>query len=69
MYAIALFLLGYLFKGFIGPDAVDYVKMPLGMDLPVGATHGAGIVILQNGVKMLQVPLWRSYLGSLSLDM
>ena len=32
MYAIALFLLGYLFKGFIGPDAVDYVKMPLGMD-------------------------------------
>jgi ACR3 family arsenite transporter len=63
MYAIALFLLGYLFKGFIGPDAVDYVKMPLGMDLPVGATHGAGIVILQNGVKMLQVPLWRSYLA------
>ena len=42
MYAIALFFLGYLFNGFIGPDAVDYVKMPLGMDLPVGATHGAG---------------------------
>jgi ACR3 family arsenite transporter len=63
MYAIALFLLGYLFKGFIGPDAVDYVKMPFGMDLPVGATQGAGTVILQNGVKLLQVPLWRSYLA------
>lgn len=63
MYAIALFFLGYLFKGFIGSEAIDYVKMPLGIDLPVGATHGVGIVVLQNGIKMLQVPLWRSYLA------
>jgi len=63
MYAIAIFFLGYLFKGFIGIDAVDYIKMPLGMDLPVGAIHGAGTVVLQNGIKMLQIPLWRSYLA------
>ncbi|MBI5574345.1 MAG: ACR3 family arsenite efflux transporter [Elusimicrobia bacterium] len=63
MYAIAVFFLGYLFKGFIGTDAVDYIKMPLGMDLPVGAMHGAGTVIMQNGIKMLQIPLWRSYLA------
>ncbi|WP_448382908.1 ACR3 family arsenite efflux transporter [Desulfosoma sp.] len=63
MYAIALFFLGYVFKGFIGPEAVDYVKMPLGLNLPVGATHGVGTVVLHEGVKMLQVPLWRSYLA------
>ncbi|MCJ7544101.1 MAG: ACR3 family arsenite efflux transporter [Phycisphaerae bacterium] len=64
MYAIAILFLGVLFLGFIGPDAVDYVKMPLGMhDLPVGATHGAGTGVLHEGTKMLQVPLWRSYLA------
>jgi len=63
MYAIAIFFLGFLFKGFIGPDAVDLVKMPFGLNLPVGATHGDGIVVLANGVKQLQVPLWRSYLA------
>ncbi|MGB3087520.1 MAG: ACR3 family arsenite efflux transporter [Phycisphaerae bacterium] len=63
MYAIAVFFLGTLFYGFIGPDAVDLVKMPFGLDLPVGATHGAGTVVLDNGVKMLEVPLWRSYLA------
>ena len=63
MYAIALFFLGTLFYGFIGPDAVDYVKMPFGLNLPEGATHGAGTVVLIDGVKMLQVPLWRSYLA------
>ncbi|UCB51282.1 MAG: arsenical-resistance protein, partial [Deltaproteobacteria bacterium] len=42
MYAIALFFLGTLFYGFIGPEAVDHVKMPFGLDLPVGAVHGAG---------------------------
>ena len=61
MYAIALFFLGFMFRSFIGVDAVDLVKMPFGLDLPVGATHGAGTVIIQEGVKMLQVPLWRSY--------
>ena len=63
MYAIALFFLGTLFYGFIGPDAVDLVKMPFGRDLSVGDQYGAGVVVLQNGVKMLQVPLWRSYLA------
>src|SRR4030042_5461224 len=41
MYAIALLFLGTIFRGLIGPDAVDHVKMPLGLhDLPVGAVHG-----------------------------
>jgi len=63
MYAIALFFLGTLFYQFIGPNAVDWVKMPLGLDLPVGAEYGVGTIVLKNGVKMLQVPLWRSYLA------
>jgi ACR3 family arsenite transporter len=63
MYGIALLFLGTLFYGFIGPTAMDYVKMPFGLNLPVGATHGAGTVVLVAGVKMLQVPLWRSYLA------
>jgi ACR3 family arsenite transporter len=63
MYAIALFFLGTLFYGFIGPDAVDLVKMPFGLDLPVGGTYGVGKVVEVAGVKMLQVPLWRSYLA------
>lgn len=61
MYGISIFFLGFLFKGIIGPDAVDLVKMPFGLDLPVGAVHGAGTVILHEGIKMLQIPLWRSY--------
>jgi ACR3 family arsenite transporter len=63
MYAIALFFLGTLFYSFIGPDALDMVKMPFGLDLPIGATYGVGKVIEANGVKMLEVPLWRSYLA------
>jgi ACR3 family arsenite transporter len=63
MYAISSFFLGTLFYGVIGPEATDYVKMPFGLDLPVGATHGAGTVVLLDGVKWLQVPLWRSYLA------
>jgi ACR3 family arsenite transporter len=61
MYGIAIFFLGFLFRGFIGTEAIDIVKMPFGLDLPVGAAHGAGTVVLQDGIKMLQVPLWRSY--------
>jgi ACR3 family arsenite transporter len=61
MYAISLFFLGFILKSFIGAGAMDLVKMPFGLDLPVGAQHGAGIVVLQDGIKMLQVPLWRSY--------
>ncbi len=63
MYAIALFFLGTLFYSFIGPDSLDLVKMPFGLNLPVGATYGVGKVVEANGVKMLEVPLWRSYLA------
>ena len=63
MYAIASFFLGTVFLGFIGPDAVDYVKLPLGADMAVGDTYGSGQVVMIDGVKALQVPLWRSYLA------
>jgi ACR3 family arsenite transporter len=63
MYAISVFFLGTVFLAFIGPEAVDYVKMPLGLELPVGATHGDGTVVMHDGVKALEVPLWRSYLA------
>jgi len=63
MYGIAILFLGVLFRGFIGIDAMDLVKMPFGLDLPVGAIHGAGTVVLADGVKMLEIPLWRSYLA------
>ncbi len=63
MYAIAFLCLGTFFQGFIGPEAVDYIKMPLGLSLPVGSSYGAGEVVLVDGVKMLAVPLWRSYLA------
>jgi ACR3 family arsenite transporter len=63
MYAIAMFFLGILFRGLIGAEATDLVKIPFGLDLSVGARHGAGTVVLQNGIKMLEIPLWRSYLA------
>ena len=63
MYAISTVFLGTLFLAFIGPEAIDLVKMPLGLDLPAGETHGVGIVVIQDGIKMLEVPLWRSYLA------
>jgi ACR3 family arsenite transporter len=63
MYAIASFFLGKLFLAFIGPDAVDLVKIPLGLNLSAGEVYGAGQVVLVDGVKMLEVPLWRSYLA------
>jgi arsenite transporter len=63
MYAIASVFLGTLFLGLIGPDAVDHVKMPLGTDLSVGDSYGAGKVVMVDSVKMLEVPLWRSYLA------
>jgi ACR3 family arsenite transporter len=63
MYAISLFFLGTLFYGLIGPEAVDLVKMPFGLDLSVGDTYGAGKVVMVGTVKMLEVPLWRSYLA------
>ncbi len=79
MYAISLLFLGTLFYGFIGPDAMDYVKMPLGQtQMTVGETHGAGQVVWYDQitdkvvdsptdgtdvVKRLEVPLWRSYMA------
>ena len=63
MVAIANFFLGSLFLTLIGSDAVDIVKMPPGADWAVGSVHGAGTVVLHEGMKMLQIPLWRSYLA------
>ncbi len=63
MYAIASYFLGTLFLTFIGPDAVDLVKIPLGSNVSIGDIYGAGQVVLVDGVKMLEVPLWRSYLA------
>ncbi|MHC4620235.1 MAG: ACR3 family arsenite efflux transporter [Planctomycetota bacterium] len=63
MYAISLFFLGTLFYGLIGPEAVDHVKIPFGLDLSVGDAYGAGEVVMLGSVKMLKVPLWRSYLA------
>ena len=63
MYAIASLFLGNLFLGFIGPDATDLVKLPLGESLAVGESYGSGTVVLIDGIKMLEVPLWRSYLA------
>jgi ACR3 family arsenite transporter len=63
MLAISSFFLGTVFLGFIGPDAVDLVKLPFGLDLAEGARYGAGEVVVRDGVRMLAVPLWRSYLA------
>ena len=63
MYGIAILFLSVLFRGLIGVEATDLVKMPFGLDLAVGVSHGAGTVIMHEGVKMLEVPLWRSYLA------
>jgi arsenite transporter len=63
MYVIAYVFLGIVFKELIGADALDYVKMPFGIDLPIGAEYGSGTVVVQDGIKMLAVPLWRSYLA------
>ncbi len=63
MYAISSFFLGTLFLAFIGPDAVDHVKLPLGEGLEVGDRYGAGQVVRVEGAMLLEVPLWRSYLA------
>ena len=63
MYFIASWFLGTLLLPLIGTDAVDYVKLPLGTSLEVGEAYGAGVVVMREGGKMLEVPLWRSYLA------
>lgn len=56
-YVIAAFFLGTLFLGFIGPDAVDHVKLPLGVELNVGNQYGAGDVILSNPLMILWIAI------------
>ena len=63
MYAISIFFLGFLFKNFIGSEAMDLVKLPPGADWAVGTIHGAGTVVISNGIKLLEIPLWRSFLA------
>lgn len=63
MFAIASFFLGWLFLPFIGAEATDLVRAPLGIDVAVGESYGAGKMVLVDGVRMLEVPLWRSYLA------
>lgn len=63
MYAISILFLGVLFKGFIGPEATDIVQLPYGAAVEAGQTYGDGVVKMVDGVKMLEVPLWRSYLA------
>ncbi len=63
MYLISFFFLGILFKNLIGPSAMDFVKLPPGADWVLGSVHGVGTVVLHNGLKMLQIPLWRSFLA------
>jgi len=63
MYGISLLFLGVLLRGLIGAEATDLVKLPFGLDLPEGAACGAGTVVLVDGIRMLEVPLWRSYLA------
>ena len=63
MYVISVFFLGTVFHSFIGTEAVDLIKVPFGLQLAPGETHGLGLAVDVNGVTMLQVPLWRSYLA------
>jgi ACR3 family arsenite transporter len=63
MYAIAYFFLGVILKGLIGVEATDLIRLPFSLDLAAGATYGAGTVVIENGIRMLEVPLWRSYLA------
>jgi ACR3 family arsenite transporter len=63
MLGISSLFLGTLFLQFIGPEATDLVKLPFGLDLPEGGQYGAGTVVVQEGVKLMEIPLWRSYLA------
>jgi ACR3 family arsenite transporter len=63
MLGISSIFLGTFFLQFIGPEATDLVKIPFGLDLAEGAQYGAGTVVMQEGVKLLEIPLWRSYLA------
>jgi len=45
IYAIAMLFLGFLFRTFIGVDAIDLDKMPFGLNLLIGAQYGSGTVV------------------------
>ena len=53
MVAIAAFFLGALFKGFIGADAVDLVKMPLGLDLSTVLKAAVNLHLYLLGASLL----------------
>ena len=63
MFFIAYFFLGTVFLDFIGPHAVDFVKLPLGVNQPPGSQYGSGVVTQVGSISMLEIPLWRSYLA------
>ena len=63
MYAIGILFLGVVFYGLIGPEAATWSRCPSAWTCQSERQHGAGTVVLADGVKMLQVPLWRSYLA------
>jgi ACR3 family arsenite efflux pump ArsB len=45
MYAISVFFLGTLFHSFIGPEAVDHVKMPFGLSSGAALATVVGVLI------------------------
>lgn len=63
MFALAWFFLGVVFLPLIGPEATDLVKLPFGLQLPVGSVYGAGTMVQHGDQVLLEVPLWRSYLA------
>ena len=62
MYVIAIFFLGTLFYNFIGPDEMDLVKLH-DQTVQIGEPYGGGTVVEVDNIKMLEIPLWRSYLA------
>jgi len=77
MYAISVFFLGTLFVGFIGPERTELVPLSR-QNLEAGEKHAKGTVVWADpetrkevppgeprlgAVKMLKIPLWRSYLA------
>jgi len=61
MYAISFLFLGILFQNLIGKESIDFIKLPPGAHWELGTLHGSATVVLHQGIKMLSVPLWRSY--------
>ncbi len=55
MALIATIFLGTLFVGFIGEDEMEYVRVPLGMDDPVGAVVGDGSIVLYDTEAEVEV--------------